>query len=134
MGNANVLSGYQDMSDDRIWGRPVMADTAQAAIGFRASLSARSLCKHLLEHAEDFRQSRGREPPQTTHQTLAIYRANLIENNVSGSSPKSAWNSKWVGMASCRERSDNKRPQIRVELVRRDDHTRASLADFATPR
>jgi hypothetical protein len=97
-------------------------------------LSARSLCKHLLEHPEDFRQCRGSEPPQTTHHTLAIYRANLVENNVSGSSPKPAWNSKWVGMASCRERSDNERPQMRVELVRRDDHTRVTLAHFATPR
>jgi hypothetical protein len=107
---------------------------AEAAIGFCALLSARSLRKHLLDYPEDFRQCRGSEPAQTMHQTLAIYRANLVENNVSRSFPKPAWNSKRVRMASCRQRSDNERPQIRVELVRRDDNTRASLAHFATPR
>ena len=107
---------------------------AQAAVGFYALLSAWSLCKHLLEHPENFRQCRGSEPPHTMNQPLAIYGANLVENNVSGSFAKPTWNSKWVGMASCRERSDNERPQIRVELVRRDDNTRASLAHLATPR
>jgi len=49
--------------------------------------TAPSLCKHLLKHPEDLRKCRGSEPPQTTYQTLVIYRANLVENNVSGSSP-----------------------------------------------
>ena len=63
---------------------------AEAAIGFCASLSARSLRKHLLDYPEDFRQCRRSEPPQTMHQPLVIYGANLVENNVPGSLPKAA--------------------------------------------
>ncbi len=95
---------------------------------------APSLCEHLLEHLEDLRECCGGEAPQTAHQTLVIYRADLVENNVSSSSPKPAWHSKWVGVAPSRNGRDNECPQIRVEFIRRDDHTWASLADFATPR
>ena len=82
---------------------------------------------------QNTQHSRDRIAPETTdvsYQSLVVYRANLVENDVPGLALETAWNSKRIRMCAGRKRGHDEGTKIGVQFVRGDDQTRPRLPDF----
>src|SRR5205823_156748 len=95
--------------------------------------AVRSRREHLLEDAQRSLQRLRGQSPKPPHEPLVIHGANLVENHVPATPGQPARDAKRVAMGPRRQGCDDEGPEVRVELVGRNHHTGASLADLASP-
>lgn len=87
--------------------------------------------EHLLQHPENPPHRRRRQRAERASNTLLVHGPKLIENHESPPSPKSAGDAEGIGMPFRRERGHDERPEMVVEIVRRNDDAGPGLADLS---
>src|SRR2546427_173940 len=100
--------------------------------GRAARPAVRSRREHLLEDGQRSLERLRGQSPKPPHEPLVIHGANLVEAHVAGTPGNPARDAKRVPMGPRRQGCDDEGPQVRVELVGRNHHTGASLADLAS--
>lgn len=88
--------------------------------------------EHLVEYTQDLPQRWLRECAQPLRQAFLIDHADLVHDDVAVFSGEPTRHTEWVLVGACRERGDDERLEVRVQLVRGDNQARARLP-FLTP-
>ena len=97
-----------------------------------ACYTARLLREHFLQDTQRFRQGGGTDRPETANQPCPIYSPELVEDDVAVLLQEPARDAEGVGVAPRRHWSDEKRTEVLVQLIRRDDDAGSCLTDLAT--
>ena len=93
----------------------------------------RSGSEHFLQSGQSAPQGGWRELSKLSHQTPAIDRTNLIKNYVPYPALEAAGYTERVRVTSGCERCHDKRPEVIVQFIGRDDDAGPGLLNFASP-
>ena len=71
---------------------------------------------------------------ETSHQSVTVYGAKLIEHDMTRFAPESTWYSERISVATRGERGHDVGAQMNIQLVGGNDYTGACLPDFTAAR